>query len=360
MPDPQTQGARIRWIRPPALGALVLAAGAAIGWAGATVFTPPSDLSDPTAFTYVSVEEGEVGSSINLNTVAEWTLTPVGSNLASGTVTSINIEPGQEVTAGTVLYTVNLRPVVIAQGAVPSFESLSQGMKGADVAQLQSLLTTLGLYSGASNGTFAYSTTAAVKGWQKLLGIAPDGVVQAGDIVFVPTLPTRLALDTTIVKRGAVLSGGEAVLTGLPAEPSFHVPATEAQAALMPSGTVVEIAGPNGEKWVGVAADQVADEFSTINVQLTGVDGASICGDACAAVPVTDPTYLTSRVVTVASVTGLRVPSAALLSKADGSTVVVDKKGKEYQVTVVTSARGMSIIEGVPNATEVRVPAAGS
>ena len=104
----------------------------------------------------------------------------------------------------------------------------------------------------------------------------------------------------------------------------------------------------------------MAGDSSTISVYLTGVDGAAICGDACATLPVTEQTSLASRVVTVESVTGLRVPSAALLSKADGKTVVVDQNGVEHTVTVLTSARGMSIIEGVDDGTKVRVPVAGA
>jgi len=101
----------------------VLLVGAIAGWAGGTVLTPTQDVLDSTAFTFVEVVNGEVGSSINLNTVAEWTPVPVGANQASGTVTTVNVGPGDEVTQGTVLYTVNLRPVVIAQGPIPSFQS---------------------------------------------------------------------------------------------------------------------------------------------------------------------------------------------------------------------------------------------
>ncbi len=337
---------------------VVLLAGTVIGWAAATVLTPPKDLSDATTFTFVTVERGDVGSSINLNAVAEWTLSPVGSNQASGTVTSVNIEPGQQVTAGAVLYTVNLRPVVIGQGAVPSFQGLSQGSKGADVAQLQSLLASLGFYKGSINGAFAYSTAAAVRAWQKSLGIVPDGTVHAGDVVFVPNLPTRVALDPKVIKRGASVAGGEPVVTGLPPEPSFYLPVTQAQAALIANGTVVEITGPKKEKWVGVASVHVADENSQVKVMLTGRDGASICGDACASIPVTDPSSFSSRVVTVATVSGLRVPSAALQSTANGQTVVIDKDGKSHRVAVVASARGMSIITGVSKGMKVRVPAA--
>lgn len=335
----------------------ILLVGAVIGWAAALVLTPPHDLSDPSTYTYVEVEQGEVGSSINLNTVAEWTLTPVGSNQASGIVTSIAIEAGQEVSAGSALYTVGLRPVVIGQGAVPAFRPLSKGVTGDDVTQLQSLLATLGFYSSAVSGSYGNPTVAAVKAWQKSIGVPVDGVVQAGDVIWVPSLPTRVALDPKLVSRGASLGGGEAVLTGLPTQPDFVVPASEAQAALMPFGTRVEITAPGGEQWVAVVSGQSVDEFSSVNVELAGLEDAPICGDTCADVPVTGKTYLTSRVITVESVTGLRVPSAALLTTSGGGIQVIDEEGAKHPVTVVTSARGMSIIEGVAAGLKVRVPA---
>jgi hypothetical protein len=102
---------------------------------------------------------------------------------------------------------------------------------------------------------------------------------------------------------------------------------------------------------------QSADELSSINVELTGIDDAPICGDTCADVPVTGKTYLSSRIITVDSVTGLRVPSAALLTTADGGIVVIDEEGVKHPVTLVTSARGMSIIEGAAAGLKVRVPA---
>jgi hypothetical protein len=72
---------------------------------------------------------------------------------------------------------------------------------------------------------------------------------------------------------------------------------------------------------------------------------------------VTGQTLLQSRIVTEETVTGLVVPSAALLSGADGRTTVTDEEAVSHPVTVVTSARGMSVIEGVPAGTRVRVPA---
>lgn len=346
---------RVRWI---GAAVAVLVAGAGLGWAGATVLRPADPILTSTDYTFVKVVPGNVGSSIGLNTVAEWTSVPAGSNLAAGTVTTVNVQPGQEVRAGAVLYTVNLRPVVVAQGDIPAFRSLATGAKGADIVQLQNLLATLGLYEGVADGNFGAKLSRSVKAWQKSIGVAQDGVVQSGDIVFVPILPTRVALDTEVVKRGASLSGGEPVVKTLPAAPVFTVPVTDSQAALMPIGTRVEITGPKNDSWEGFVTDQHVEQSGS-TVILAGKDGASICAEDCASIPATGKTLLLSRVVTVESVSGLTVPSAALLSKADGSLVVIDNDDVEHRVTVRTSARGISVIEGVPAGTKVRIPAVG-
>lgn len=354
--EPKTERRRpLAWM---AAGLAILVAGGGLGWAATTVLTPPADVLDSTAFTFVEVTDGEVGASINLNTVAAWSPIPVGSNLSAGTVTTVNVEPGQEVSTGSVLYTVNLRPVVVAQGAIPSFQSLSQGATGADVAQLQTMLASLGFYAYAVDGKFDWVTQEAVEAWQTSLGVPDDGTVQAGDIVYVPTLPTRVSLDTDKVKRGASLGGGEEVIRGLPPTPSFTIPVTSSQAALMPTGTRVEITGPNGEAWQGFVLEQVANtKDDGITVTLEGKDGAAICGDECGSIPVTDEALLRSKIVTVESVSGLTVPSAALVSNADGTLSVIDDKGVSRTVTVATSAKGMSIVKGVPAGTLVRVPA---
>ena len=353
-----SQSTRRRWPGWVAVTLGILVIGTGVGWAGAVILIPPKDILDSSSFTYVEVVDGEVGSSINLNTVAAWTPIPVGSNLASGTVTSVNLSAGQEVGVGSVLYTVNLRPVVVGQGQIPSFQPLSLGASGADVAQLQSMLSSLGFYSYEVDGEFDWITQQAVQDWQTALGIDDDGSVQAGDIIYVPTLPTRLSLDTDKVSRGASLSGGEEVLRGLPASPTFTIPVTQTQAALIPAGTRVEITGPDGQLWAGYAADhQPSDQGEGFTVVLQGADGGTICGDDCGSIQVSEEALLRSRIVTVETVRGLTVPSAALRSASDGSLVVVDRKGVEHPVTVVESARGMSVIEGVAVGTSVRVPA---
>jgi peptidoglycan hydrolase-like protein with peptidoglycan-binding domain len=355
-------GAKPSRSRAPLITALVFAVAVvagAIGWALAVVFSGPEDVLEERSFTTVQVTEGEVGSSITLNTAAEWTPVPVGSNRAAGTVTSVDVTPGDEVAAGSVLYTVDLRPVVIAQGEVPAFRDLTDGASGADVSQLQTLLQGLGFYKGSVDGVFGPGVGAAVRAWQESLGLEPSGVVRAGDVMFVPALPVRVVFDPAVLTRGAQLNGGEPVLSGLPSSPGFMIPITEAQAPLIPSGTRVLITGPNGEEWAAGAGEQTSGEGGAVMVALEGVDGALICAKECAALPVTGPSRLRSEVVTVDQVQGLTVPTAALRSGADGATVVVDEAGRELPVTIITSAKGMSVIEGVEPGLEVRVPATG-
>jgi peptidoglycan hydrolase-like protein with peptidoglycan-binding domain len=351
----------LRWV---GFGVAILLVGAVVGWATSTVFTPPKDVLDSTAFTYVELVEGEVGSSITLNTLAEWNPEPVGTNLAVGTVTTVALSAGSTVEAGSILYTVNLKPVVVGQGTIPAFRSLSRGASGSDVTQLQAMLRSQGFFGSTPDGDFGFATERAVRQWQAALGVERSGVVEAGDIVFVPTLPARLALDTTLIKRGAILSGGEPVVEGLPASPRFTVPVTEAQAGLMPTGTRVDIAGPDGAAWVASVLDRETADDGTISIALGSMDDFPICKDACSSISVAEPSLLLSRIETVATQRGLTVPSSALLSKADGTVVMIDAAGVEYPVTIVTSARGMSVVEGagtqastVRSGLAVRVPA---
>jgi peptidoglycan hydrolase-like protein with peptidoglycan-binding domain len=339
----------------------ILAAGAAIGWAATTVLTPPRDVLDSTAYTFVEVVDGEVGSSIRLNTVAAWTPILIGSNQARGVVTSVDVAVGQQIDQGSVLYTVNLRPVVVARGDVPAFRALAAGASGADVSQLQTFLTELGYFTGTVDGRFGPGTGRAVKAWQKAIGLEPDGIVQLGDLVFVPSLPTRVSLDTEVLARGSSVSGGEDVVNGLAAEPSFTVPVTDAQAQQMPVGTRVEMAAPGGQTWQGFVVDQApAEDGSTVSVVLGGADGASICGDGCDDIPVTGGSLLPSQIITIETEDGLVVPTAALRSDATGRLSVIDDAGEVHAVTVVASARGMAVITGVERGTMVRVPGDGN
>lgn len=339
-----------------AAGLVVACLGFVVGWATFSLFAQPSDVVTDSQYALVAVEEGEVGSSISVASKATWARSPLANNLAAGVVTDVRVSQGSEVTAGTVLYTVDLRPVVIAAGVTPSFRDLQRGVAGADVAQLQDLLTSLGFYAGPVNGTFNGATTAAVREWQAANGVSADGLVRAGDVLFVPELPTRVALDESIIYRGNSVSGGEKVLSGLGISPTFRLAVTDIQAALMPPGAKVEITGPTGATWLAKISRERTEENGAIEIVLESNDQESICGDDCSEVSVDGDTSLLSRVVLTEQQSGLVVPTSAILTEPDGQAILIDSKGKPWEVVVVVSARGMSLIEGVERGLLVRAP----
>lgn len=336
--------------------ATTLAAGI-LGWAVATVFAPRQSVVDETSYTSVEVTEGVVGSSISLSAVAEWERATSGVSMASGTVTSIPITPGQEVTVGSVIFTVDLRAVVVAQGSVPSFRTLSEGATGADVAQLQQFLATLGVFGGEADGRFGALTAAAVEAWQVSRGLEADGVVLPGDILYLPALPARVVLDAETVFVGATLSGGARVLSILAAAPHVTISVSESQSAAMPDGTQVELTGPRDEVWRAVVASRSQDDDGTVTLGLDGKDGGAVCGGECGTIDPMGPTTLDASVILVETVSGLVVPSAALTSAEAGEVVLVGVDGTRHPVTVVASARGMSVVTGVPAGLSVRIPA---
>lgn len=341
-------------------GVVLVALGAASAWGVLTVLRPADDPLESTDFTFVEVAEGEVGASLTLNAVAKWTPSPVGVNRAEGVVTSVVVSAGQEVGQGAPLYSVDLRPVVVAEGDVPAFRPIALGVEGPDVRQLQVMLGALGYYGGNADGKAGAGTVAAINAWQKASGVEVTGEVQTGDVIFVPTLPARVALDTEALHRGATVEGGEAAVQGLSAEPEFWIPVTDTQAGMLTTGVRVNINSPEGQTWVGYAGDQKRDDEGAVTVALVGEGGASICGGACGQVPVTGQATMSSQIVTVESVQGLTVPSAALVTGADGQVAVIGADGVTTPVTVEASAKGMSVISGVSAGTRVRVPASVS
>jgi N-acetylmuramoyl-L-alanine amidase len=70
---------------------------------------------------------------------------------------------------------------VVAQAtAGMSRATLRLGSQGADVSELQGVLQLLGYFSGTVDGTFGEETASAVAGFQKAVGLEPDGVVGVG------------------------------------------------------------------------------------------------------------------------------------------------------------------------------------
>lgn len=322
---------------------LLVAAG---WWAGTVAVEPPDDpLADREPVTY-TVEVGSVGRSLRFAAVAEWRFQDLARNAASGVVTSVEIAPGDVVEAGDVLYTVDLRPVIVAQGVVPAFRDLSLRTEGEDVTQLQVFLAAHGFYDGELDGTFGTGLRAAVRSWQESLGLEDDGLVRRSDLIFVPELPARVVLSEQMTV-GAPLSGGELVVRRVLDEVRFWIPLAPEQRSLVPLSAEVRVL--HGDSmWAARIADAVEDDTrGELSLILEGPDGGSLCGDDCGEVSLRGQSSFPAEIVVVPETEGPVVPVGAVGSLPDGSTVVTLQDGSQVPVTVVAAADGLAVVDGI-------------
>jgi peptidoglycan hydrolase-like protein with peptidoglycan-binding domain len=319
-------------------------------FAGRATFIPPQVGVEAPPLALFTVAEATVGSSVTLTVTAKWPVTPLSAGSSAGTVTSIAIDNGAVVESGTVAYTVDLRPVVIAEGVTPTFRDLVGGESGADVRQLQQMLAAGGYFTGQVNGVYGTSTTQAVSRWQRALGVERTGEVARGDVLFVPGLPARLTLSADVVV-GAQLTPEQTVVSAVASTPEFAIVVSgNMQQNLIPhTGETIDVEPTEDTRWSATVTGSTTDSSGQTVLTLAGVDGQPVCGDQCESlVPFTgeDRTF-PGRVVTVPEVTGPAVPPAAVGTAADGSRFVVRVDGTRVPVTVVAADASRVVVDGV-------------
>lgn len=140
-----------------------------------------------------------------------------------GTVTWVASE-GTVVRPGRRLFEIDGRDVVLLDGTTPAYRELGPRAEGRDVRQLERNLVGLGFGALDADGTWTAATTAAVKRFQAAHGMAEDGRIDLGRIVFLPgarrvaevespvgSVPREAVLTTTSTRRvvGVELEPGE-------------------------------------------------------------------------------------------------------------------------------------------------------
>lgn len=150
----------------------------------------------------------------------------VRSRLA-GTVTSV-MEAGSTVSQGDVLFEVDGEPVIALFGDVPAYRALrdaSDNLVGADVAQLELALDALGFndIDVSIDDEFTDFTEQMVEAWQEASGAEVDGVVDLGEVVFIPMEAEIASVEITV---GDVINNGSLVMT-LPGSEPMNGPDVE-------------------------------------------------------------------------------------------------------------------------------------
>lgn len=106
----------------------------------------------------------------------------------SGVVTFLNSAPGNSITEGAALVSIDGVPVIAYAGAAPLFRDLGRGDKGPDVQELGAFLARLGLMPASGvDQRFGPATEAGVRRFEaEVLGVAPTGRFSVGYVAFVP------------------------------------------------------------------------------------------------------------------------------------------------------------------------------
>ncbi|HEV7452930.1 MAG TPA: HlyD family efflux transporter periplasmic adaptor subunit, partial [Pseudonocardiaceae bacterium] len=278
-------------------------------------------------------------------------------NQAQGTYTELP-ELGRVISQGHVLYRVNDRPVVLLRGSTPAYRTLSAGVSGPDVAELNADLVALGYATRAQlhprSAFFGAATTAAVEKLQAALGVARNGSLALGRVVFEPT---AVRVTSVSAQLGGRTQPGQTVMQATSTVRLVQIALAASQQTEVAVGNKVTITLPNNRTTPGVVSSvaRVATcrsssgpGGSSSSASAPGTDSCSSGGSGSStptiAVDVTfsDPaatgTWDQAPVqvgITTASVpNALTVPVAALLAQSGGG----------YAVEVVGAREGNHLV----------------
>jgi hypothetical protein len=241
---------------------------------------------------------------------------------------------GRVVRQGQVLYrTDNGVPAYLLYGRVPAWRELAEGMRGADVAQLNRDLVALG-YSGSGYiaglgwAYFSWDTRYGLEQLQAKLGLEQTGTLPLGQAVFEPR-----ALRVTAARAALGGAASGPVFSATSARHVVSISLDAADQSEVTKGDPVTITLPDGSATPGViwSVGRVATGHGSsakINVQvrLSHPGAAGHLDQAPVTVNIT-----TSRVRDV-----LTVPVAALVARPGGYAVEVVGPGGGHRLVRVT------------------------
>jgi peptidoglycan hydrolase-like protein with peptidoglycan-binding domain len=323
--------------------------------------TPAGGDSPPTA----AVERGrlalQVSATGTLTYAAQADGSPYGIvNQATGVLTALP-RVGDVIKCGQVLYRVQGRPVPLLCGTTPLYRSLSEGMKGWDVKELNRNLAELGYASGAEldpSGYFGSETRSALKELKGDLGLSPTGSLDPEQAV---VLPGPLRISSVSATLGASAQPGAPIAQASSTARRVEVDLEPSQAQGVKVGDRASITLPNNRTTPGVVVrigtlvvDNGSGSGSGSGSAPDSGSGSGSGGGSGATTPtvpvfirlkeVRDARGIQEAPVQVSIITGrvtnaLSVPVTALLARPGGYAVeTVDAGGERHLVPVELGA----------------------
>jgi multidrug efflux pump subunit AcrA (membrane-fusion protein) len=279
-------------------------------------------------------------------------------NQATGVLTALP-RVGDVITCGRALYRVDGHPVALLCGNTPLYRSLSEGMKGWDVKELNRNLADLAYADSAQldpSGYFGSATRFALKDLKVDLGLARTGSLDPGQAV---ALPGPLRISSVSATLGSPAQPGAPIAEATSTARRVEVNFDPSQAEGVKVGDRASITLPNNRTTPGVvrSVGAVAVDTGSASGSNTGsgsgsdsgAGGGSGSSTPMIAVLITpkhlsDVRGIQEAPVQVSIITGrirnaLSVPVTALLARTGGYAVeTVDAGGQRHQVTVELGA----------------------
>ena len=336
-------------------------ASASSGYATGTAMVTRQSLTSQTQENATLGDAGTWSVAVPANSSSSSSAASSSSSSAAGSGTFTWLpQIGQVVRQGQQLYGVSGGPVLLLYGPVPAYRDLSEGMTGADVAELNRDLVKLGYATRAALGPrsgwnyYSAETASAVGLLQAKLGLAVTGTLPLGQVAVLPGPALVTGLGTSTSLSGPA-TAGSVVLTATSVTPVVTVELDPSLQAEVKDGDQVSITLPDGSTTPGVVRQvgRVAtnpDSSSSSNsgsASQPGNSSNSSAGGSGATITVlislTHPNAagkLNQAPVTVTITTGsvsnaLTVPVDALLAQPGGKYAVeVSGPGGHHLVTV--------------------------
>jgi peptidoglycan hydrolase-like protein with peptidoglycan-binding domain len=251
-----------------------------------------------------------------------------------GTLTGARDE-GTVVDRGQSLFEVDGRGVPLLFGVVPMYRTLATGVDdGYDVLQLEANLVALGFATSAQlkiDGHFDAATAAAVRRWQKALGVDQTGSLAPQDLMFEPG---AVRVTSVHLQPGASVGPGAAVYDATGTGRVVTVRLDAAQQSLVHVGDAEQVELPDGSvvdasiSKVGAIASKEGQESSPkIDVELELTDPAKA--------GTLDSAPVTVRLTKASTKDALVVPVRALLALAEGGYAVEVVAGGRHRLVGV-------------------------
>lgn len=304
-------------------------AGAAWYFLGGSTEAAATTTTAPATFAEAAVRDLEQTETVD--GVLGYELGSPILNRLNGTLTSIEVAEGVTVEQGQTLFTVNDEPVVLLYGELPAWRPMRKGVEGSDVQQLETALVALG-YDPEENVTvdeeFTSYTRSMVKDWQEAIGAAVDGVVDLGEVVF---LPGPVRISDALVDVGSPVNV-TAVLATSSEDVKVTATVSGSDEDLFEEGDRVIITLPDDTE-VGGTVESL-DTTVTQNGQ-SATDATIALDDPSRASSFGDTTVEVT-IVTDAAYDVLTVPVTALVALAEGGYAVeVDTGGGATRLVAV-------------------------